>query len=668
MHICSTLPGKGLKHLACTALALAIWHGQALAAPAPLPLPEARSTDYGQYVVQPNSRKQSATLMVREPGALHLQLLFNAIKLPKGAYVTITDDAGTSQIFSRRQELANPVMVDGESATIQVSSDGLRPASLRLKRVIYQPAPQPGKTRVLLGADNRRALECYAGTTFYTHSLPAAALSNGSGALIGRGQYLLTNAHVTPALPPGGGPAPINQIVRLGWFDASCDAAQALPKNRSIVLRTTQQWVRGEPASPSDFALVEVNKFDLEHSHALSVFGSLKISDAKEVLPGTEIYVPQYGNGGLQPTVLGEVTDDGSYARITGVNPDTLQLSHNSDTQSGSSGSPVIDRDTQRIIGVHWGGRSSGNSPTNLAANLALLQEHVTPLLGSLNKGVRGKGNFSGYNLGLAPYLTPSEDINVPAGMQLRSYTDLQLEHHGQYSMARLEMENSATQQIEQVPVHLSLEENGVRHDLSTASGNASKLRIEVQEDLASYAPQQLRGWLPLRLYNAQGVRAQNLIAALSFNRYDPFRSPFDGVNTVQMSMHINDAQQALTVKQKLEGRQYGYIASHGQQGPNAVENKPSGSYAKLAVPLRSASGQVQVVHLRGTRSTACSTRPMNASVGCQADQWSRLTLSYLPEDNPNLARGVYQGLLPLNALASGDSQDLLVDLKLIQQ
>jgi len=56
---------------------------------------------------------------------------------------------------------------------------------------------------------------------------------------------------------------------------------------------------------------------------------------------------------------------------------DRLNIQHQCDTEGGSSGSPIMDRQTGHVIGIHWGG--SGGGPSNHGIPMtAILQEVET--------------------------------------------------------------------------------------------------------------------------------------------------------------------------------------------------------------------------------------------------------------------------------------------------
>jgi Bacterial Ig-like domain (group 1) len=80
-----------------------------------------------------------------------------------------------------------------------------------------------------------------------------------------------------------------------------------------------------------------------------------------------------------------------------------------------------------------------------------------------------------------------------------------------------------------------------------------------------------------------------------------------------------------------------------GAVGPTKVAYGLTG-YADIDVNVLAADGNPNVVHLRGTKATQCSVRPMNDTVGCSVGPDGTLRIWYEAADNLELPAGTYSG------------------------
>lgn len=605
---------------------------------------------------------------VYEENAEKLKLVFDNIKLPEGTYVEIIDSDNQSQIYKLADTLASGVIVKGDSATIRVVLPDVNAnASLGLKYITVEQKRLKREPRILVGTDDRRPLECFAGTSIYDRSLAAANARFGgwgSGAIVGNGRYMLTNSHVVGHEVPQN--ANVNGYLLLGWFNESCDSERQLEVN-SIPLRTDNVAVTGGAGGNNDYALVRLNEFDVQHSGALTVFGSMRIRTEGENKVGDEIYIPQYGNGGVQPMVIGD-RHENENAKIIKLQEGRIR--YNVDTQSGSSGSPVISRQLNEIIGVHWGTSASGG---NDAVALTTLQNNVLPVFANNNTSVIGQGKFKGNQLIIPPFeLTEGyEPLHLPDNSLVTPFGGITITHHGRYSEVELDSQNVANDNnVIKLRYRLALKSSSGERDLSAPTTDSNILLIwRVSGESNQNSETKFISWLPLRVSNAQGNLVQNRILHLTQSKYDPYTSPFDinASDTIKTDLVISDASKNATVSQLNEGAQYSYIAAYTGEGPTVLDSKKEPGFATIYVPIKRADGQEVVVKLRGYRSTDCGSRAMNYSVGCASGQKSTFRVDYVPSDNPDLAKGTYTGILPVFAQAKDAKKNILVNIKLTQ-
>lgn len=607
---------------------------------------------------------------VYEENADKLKLVFDNIKLPEGAYVEIIDSGNQSHFYKLTQSLASGIEVMGNTATIRVVLPEINNnASLTLKSITILEKKSKREPRVIIGVDERRPLECFNGTDIYNHSLAATSPrfgGTGSGAIVGNGKYVLTNAHVA------GSAAVVGQKMEgstlLGWYNETCTSEEQLEIN-SIPIRTDTVISKGTPASGTDYALVSLNNFDTQNSGAMKVFGSMKISEGAKNKVGDEIYIPQYGHGRLQPMVVGD-KHDGKNGAITKVE-DNLggNIEYFVDTEPGSSGSPVLSLNTHEIVGVNWGNLYVFNR----AVSLSTLQKDILPIFSKDNASSVGEGKFKGRQLIVPPFLTSqSESTNLPANSYIVPFDGIKITHYEGYSEVELNSQNVVNNEVSKLVYRVALKTNSGTRNLSNLATSSDSLIVwDAANKSNKNSETKSISWLPLRIVDRNGKLLQNRILHLTHSSYDPYTSPFDtnANDTVKMDLVISDSGKNATVSQLNEGAQYSYISAYTGEGPATLlsENDVIGNYATIYLPLKQASGQEIIVKLRGYRKTDCSTRSMNSGAGCAVGQRSTFRVDYVPSDNPNIVKGTYTGILPIFAQSGQLKKNILVNIKLSQ-
>jgi lysyl endopeptidase len=132
------------------------------------------------------------------------------------------------------------------------------------------------------------------------------------------------------------------------WFNYECAACEGFD-----VLRTTKVWGEHLVASDPtlDYALFAVRDFG-----AIGRFGYLEL-DPRQVSRGEPLYIPQHPRG--MPTMIAmhdpdersgqcAVDDPSYYGYDVGTD-----VSYYCDTEGGSSGSPVLSAQTNRVVALH---------------------------------------------------------------------------------------------------------------------------------------------------------------------------------------------------------------------------------------------------------------------------------------------------------------------------
>ena len=230
----------------------------------------------------------------------------------------------------------------------------------------------------LCGPDDSNWAACYASSepTIFERATPVARLlingtSSCTGWLVGSEGHVLTNAHCI------GSAADANNTdfefdAQGGTCSASCTSQGTCP---GIVEATSSTLVMSDVAS--DFALVQLG------TNVTPTYGYLQLRAAGAIV-NERIYIPQHPQGwGKRIAVVSSHPSDASgYGEVFGLNAPACQsgglpdVSYFADTQSGSSGSPVIAYADHQVVALHH----CGNCPNRGVP----IGEVVTALGGSL--------------------------------------------------------------------------------------------------------------------------------------------------------------------------------------------------------------------------------------------------------------------------------------------
>jgi V8-like Glu-specific endopeptidase len=592
---------------------------------------------------------------VSEPDALYLKLTFDRASLPEGGYVEISNGASDDIATYRAADLLSmPITMRGDTAVIRIVLPSLHSTGvLHLAHVDYEKAAAKKQLRSLIGADDRRQRACYVGTDMYRYSLPAViSFRSGSGSVVGNGKYLLTNQHVKK----GTAGQDVGGEIDFNYFRNSCDTTS---KPNDLLSIRAQRLVAVGNGSDTDYSLVRLNDFDVQHAHTKELFGSLRIRPQGDNTVGDEIYIPQYGNGGFMPQVIGDLFE-GKPATVTALN---AAITYNADTEGGSSGSPVISRATNELVALHYAGGGQ-----NFGVRLTTLHKYVLPYFENENDSIVGEGNVRPVTLTLPPFALGKTAGAIAAGATVMPFPDVKITHHGTYSEAMLDSQNRLTEDIGSARAQLYYQGAAGVHDLSSPAAAGDELFVRVVPAATAPASQGIsQAWLPLKVTDAQGTLLENRVVRLQTPQYDPFTAPFDAnsPDVIQLSLDVADAKKDSAVEKRIEGEQYAYAALYAGEGPSQYVSSTPEPYGAIQLPLKSQSGKTVVVRLRGYRATACSRRSMESTIGCSGADYSTLRLEYVAADNPDLPAGTYDGVLPLQAQKSASPRNILVSVHL---
>lgn len=205
------------------------------------------------------------------------------------------------------------------------------------------------KTRCVQASDPAKYQRSRAVGRIYT------GRSYGTAWRVGPGNLVLTNLHVI-----GEDPDPTRMVVEFDYEESSCDTDAVQPVVRVPVERVvaSHAW--------EDFALLALDQ-DVVDSGTLDSFGYLGL-DTRISEVGDPVYVVGHPRAG--PKRISRFHDDGRPCWVTEVrnNGFTDFAKYNCDTESGSSGSPVIDAQTNTVIALNYGFSSGHNAGVQISS------------------------------------------------------------------------------------------------------------------------------------------------------------------------------------------------------------------------------------------------------------------------------------------------------------
>jgi lysyl endopeptidase len=322
---------------------------------------------------------------VVSPGATFLRLHFDRFDLPEGDFVTVSSADGKELWrYDRRGPLETgefwTFAVSGEVAVVAIHDGGAdskaaaRGHGFVVDRIAHGTADLAGnEIEVVCGSDGREDAACHA-----VHSNPVVnLLFQVGGQSLSCTGWLVAGSNANTLITN-------NHCVK---NQAEVNTVQAVFNYRNVACNGAS------PAASSTFS----GKTFLK-THAGLDYTLLTLNGNPEVLwgeyiPTTKtpavgmlINIPQHPDGRLRE--LGYWEDSGHTTRCAATNANTTysgytassQMGYGCDTEGGSSGSPVIEAATGRVIGLHHLGnvststcRNGGTQMKNICANAGAL-------------------------------------------------------------------------------------------------------------------------------------------------------------------------------------------------------------------------------------------------------------------------------------------------------
>jgi lysyl endopeptidase len=313
------------------------------------------------------------------PGASYVKVHFDRMVLQPGEYLTVTGPDGTeSYRYDKTTSDRWAMSINGDTAVVETHGGQAVIDRVARGNSAYEQAKLPeaeltdpqrtGREESVCGGDQSTNAVCYKSLdpVAYTRSQAIARLLiNGTelctGWRLGPKDRMLTNNHCFSTTEDA-----YNTEVWFNYQCAKCEGKEAL--------KPTKVW--GEQVLATDHTY-DYTLFTISNFPTIRRYGYLSLDTVRPV-NGQELYVPQHPAG--EPTriagALGEKAGNCDVASnaYNGYAKNS-DIAYYCDTEGGSSGSPVLSRKTNKVVGLHhFGGcPNSGVRSDILAAKLRSL-------------------------------------------------------------------------------------------------------------------------------------------------------------------------------------------------------------------------------------------------------------------------------------------------------
>ncbi len=330
------------------------------------------------------SRPVTWSETISSPAATFLRIHFAKFHLPDGDYLTVSGANGKdSWVYTGRGPNGTgefwSFLVEDDTALLELHSGPARKGpryGLAVDRIAHGTvalAEEQAPTRVICGTDGRQNVACQ--TAINTRPVARLSFQSGGSSFVCTGwlvagpnaNTMFTNNHCVA------NQTEVSTIqARFNYQTTTCTGTtQATATNYAggTFLRTH---------SGLDYTL-----FTLQ-GNPEATWGEYTAT-SKQPTASMSINFPQHPGGGLKRIAFWKDSAHTLRCNVTGVNEtyggatSGSQMSYSCDSEGGSSGSPIMDAGTGRIIGIHhFGGVSS--SP---CLNSATQMRQICPNAGS---------------------------------------------------------------------------------------------------------------------------------------------------------------------------------------------------------------------------------------------------------------------------------------------
>ncbi|MGH8792545.1 MAG: trypsin-like serine peptidase [Stackebrandtia sp.] len=296
------------------------------------------------------------------PDATYVKMHFSRLTLADGDYVTVSDVEG-DQVHRYESALGElwATSISGDTAVVKLHkadgkvNDATSDLGVKIDKVAKGiPAPEVAEREEakphpesVCGDDDQRDAVCYRDgePEIYANSAPVARLLIDGTTLctawrVGEQNRLLTNNHCFSSDKA----ASDTEV----WFNYACASCGGEETSSTVKVKGDDVIATDETY---DFTLFTVDDFD-----AIKDFGYLTLAD-RAPKDAEKLYIPQHPNGSPSQIALDSDEDSGGKCQVDSASYDGYatgsDASYYCDTAFGSSGSPVLSRETHEVVALH---------------------------------------------------------------------------------------------------------------------------------------------------------------------------------------------------------------------------------------------------------------------------------------------------------------------------
>ena len=324
--------------------------------------------------------------------AENVRAYFYTDNLPKGCVIQVTSKISKECYSYTAKNKGNwySMALNGNEISISVYLPTQRIESntrLNLISIDYTCISTNIDTKGIIGEDARKNSVCYKNSNpdIFQHALSTMMIranSYGSGSLIGTGNHVLTNSHVIWDQEVAS-----RSVCWFNYYLPECEDSTTQSKmSQPIKLKAETLFLAGVSSSSTDDSLFSLDEFDFKYSNVKRLFGGLELQEENPQV-GEPVYLPQYVWRESLVSVVQGLESDSPNCIITKVYDPEERIYYNCDTVGGASGSPVISRNSNKIVALH---HQMFDEFANRGIAPVILWRDLSPFIQDTNKAVEG--------------------------------------------------------------------------------------------------------------------------------------------------------------------------------------------------------------------------------------------------------------------------------------